>query len=74
MQAVFDHAMAITVTVTQRELLSLAPEVCTQVADATVKRCVPKEPLVQVMIEVVDGDDSDNEDPIEETPRSVRIA
>ena len=73
-QAVFNRAMATPVTVTQRELLSLSPEVHTQVADATVKRHVPREPLVQVMIEEVDGDDSDDEDPIEETSRSVRIA
>jgi hypothetical protein len=72
-QAVFDRAMATLVTVTQRELLSLAPEVRAQVADATVKRRVPREPLVQAMIEEVDGDDSDNE-PAEETPRSIRIA
>jgi gag-polyprotein putative aspartyl protease len=39
----------------------------------TVKRRVPREPLVQAMIEEVDGDDSDNE-PTDETPRSVRIA
>ena len=72
-QAVFDRTMATLVTVMQRELPSLAPKVRTQVADATVKRHVPREPLVQAMIEEVDGDDSDNEDPIEETPRSVRI-
>ena len=66
--------MATPVTVTQRELLSLAPKVHTQVADATVKRHVPREPLVQTIIEEVDGDDSDDEDPIEETSRSVRIA
>ena len=66
--------MATLVTVTQRELLLLAPEVHTQVADATVKRRVPREPLVQAMIEEVDGDDSDDEDPIEETLRSIRIA
>ena len=73
MQAVFDHAVATPVTVTQRELLLLAPKVHTQVADATVKRHVPRESLVQAMIEEVDGDDSNDEDPIEETPRSVRI-
>ena len=73
-QAVFDHAMATPVTVTQRELLLLAPEVRAQVADATVKRRVPREPLVQAMIKEVDGDDSDDEDPVEKTPRSVRVA
>jgi hypothetical protein len=73
-QAVFDRTMATLVTVTQRELLSLAPEVRAQVADTTVKRRVPREPLVQAMIEEVDGDDSDDEDPVEKTPRSVRVA
>ena len=73
-QAVFNRAMATPVTVTQRELLSLAPEVRTQVADVTVKRHVPREPLVQAMIEEVNGNDSDDEDLIEETSRSVRIA
>ena len=65
--------MAMPVTVTQRELLSLSAEVRAQVADATVKRRMPREPLVQAMIEVVDGNDSNDEDPIEETSRSVRI-
>ena len=72
-QAVFDRAMATPVTVTQRELLLLAPEVRAQVADVTIKRCVPREPLVQAMIKEVDGNDSDDEDPIEETSRSVRV-
>ena len=62
------------VTITQKELLSLAPEVRAQVADATVKRRMPREPLVQAMIEEVDGDDSDDEDPVEKTPRSIRVA
>ena len=66
--------MATPVTFTQRELLSLALKVRAQVADVTVKRRVPREPLVQAMIEEVDGDDSDDEDLIEETSRSIRVA
>ena len=40
-RSVYERAMETPITVTQRELLSLAPEVRSQVADATIKRRVP---------------------------------
>ena len=40
-QTVYEQAMETLITVTQRELLSLAPEMWTQVTDATNRRCVP---------------------------------
>jgi hypothetical protein len=49
--------METPITVTQRELLSLAPKVHAQVINATVKRHVPREPVVQAMIERIDCDD-----------------
>ena len=58
-KTVFDRAMEMPVTVTQRELLSLAPEIRTQVADITVRKRVQREPFMQAMIEEVDSDDDD---------------
>jgi hypothetical protein len=60
-QAVFERAMEIPITVTQRELLSLAPEVRAHVVDATVKRRMPREPVAQAMIERIDYDDEAEE-------------
>jgi hypothetical protein len=50
------------ITVTQRELLSLAPEVRAQVLDATVKRRMPREPVAQAMIEEIDDGDAEAEE------------
>jgi hypothetical protein len=52
--------MELPITVTQRELLSLAPELRAQVADATVKRCIPRE-MAQVMIEEIDECEEEQE-------------
>jgi hypothetical protein len=51
--------METPITVTQRELLSLAPEMRTQVADATNRRRVPREQAVQAMVEEVSEDEYD---------------
>ena len=46
---VYDHAMAASVTLTQRELLSLSPEVRSQVREATsAKRNAPKDPAKEI--------------------------
>jgi hypothetical protein len=58
-KVVFERAMETPITVTQRELLSLAPEVRSQVADATIRKRVPREPLAQTMIEEITDDEED---------------
>jgi hypothetical protein len=68
-KTVFDRAMETPVTVTQRELLSLAPEIRTQVADITVRKRVQREPFMQAMIEEVDSEDEDDDG--EYLPRDV---
>ena len=60
------------ITVTQRELLSLAPEVRAQVADVTLKKRLPKEPVVQAMIEEI-PDEEEEEQAAEPTPRQKRL-
>ena len=66
---VYERAMETPITVTQRELLSLAPEVRARVADVTVKKRVPRDtaPVAQAMIEEVTDDD-------EPSPCSQRLA
>ena len=44
--------------VTHRELLSLLPEVRTQVADATLRKRVPREPTAQTMVKEVSDEDN----------------
>ena len=63
-QVVYERAMETPITVTQRELLSLAPEMRIQVADATNRRRVPREQVVQAMVEEVE--DEDEHDPAAE--------
>ena len=65
---VYERAMETPITVTQRELLSLAPEVRARVADVTVKKGVPRDtvPVAQAMIEEVTNDD-------EPSPHSQRL-
>ena len=54
--------MEIPITVTQRELLSLATELRVQIVDATIKRRIPQE-TVQILIEEIDeGRNYRNED------------
>jgi hypothetical protein len=55
--AIFDRTMDVPIVITQRELLSIAPEVRAQVAEVTIKKRVPREPLAQAMIEEIPGDD-----------------
>jgi hypothetical protein len=46
---VYDRVMLISVMLTQRKLLSLSPEVCSQVREATLaKRSAPKEPVKEI--------------------------
>lgn len=59
-RSVYEHAMETPITLTQRELLSLSPEVRTQVAEVTIKKHIPKDQSVLVMIEEV----PDEEEPI----------
>jgi hypothetical protein len=57
-QTVYERVMEVPITVTQRELLSLSPEVRARVADVTIKKRVPKEAVAQAMIEeITDSDD-----------------
>src|SRR5258708_16973771 len=49
--------MEAPITITQRELLSLAPKVRTQIADVTIKKRIPREPVAQAMIKEVTDED-----------------
>jgi hypothetical protein len=57
---IYNHAMELPITITQRELLSLAPELRAQVADTTVKWRIPRE-MAQVMIEEIDEHEEEQE-------------
>ena len=59
---IYNRAMEIPITVTQRELLSLAPELRAKVADATLKRRIPREPnqVAQVMLEEIEDPEAPN--------------
>ena len=57
--------METPITVTQRELLSLAPEMRAQVADTTVRKWVPRDPVMLTMVEETSGPD----DPIQKQVR-----
>jgi hypothetical protein len=57
---IYNHAMELPITVTQRELLSFTPELRTQVANATVKWCIPHK-MAQVMIEEIDECEEEQE-------------
>jgi hypothetical protein len=57
---IYNRAMELPITVTQRELLSLAPELRTQVADTTVKRHIPRE-MAQVMIKEINEREEEQE-------------
>jgi hypothetical protein len=48
--------METLITITQRELLSLSPEVRAQLADIMIKKRVPREQTLLVMIEEVPDD------------------
>jgi len=52
--------METPITLTQRELLSLSPEVRAQVAEVTIKKRVPRDQSALVMIEEM----PDEEEPI----------
>src|SRR6266849_2311211 len=56
-KTVYERAMETLITVTQRELLSLSPEVWAHVADVTTKKCVSREQAAMVMIEEVPEED-----------------
>ena len=60
-KTVFDRTMELPVTITQRELLSLAPEVRTQIADVTIRKRMQREPFMQATLEEVDTDDDDSD-------------
>jgi hypothetical protein len=57
-KAVYERAMEAPITVTQRELLSLSPEVRAHVADITTKKRLPREQAAMVMIEEVPEEDN----------------
>ena len=57
--------METLITVTQWELLSLAPEMCAQVVDATVQKQVPRDPVTLTMVEKTHGPN----DPIQKQVR-----
>jgi hypothetical protein len=69
-KTVFDRAMEMPVTVTQRELLSIAPEIRTQVVDITLRKRIQREPFMQATLEEVDSDDEDDPPPRVATGRN----
>ena len=48
---VYKRAMEVPIMLMQRELLSLSPEVRAQVAEVTIKKRFPREPIATTMIE-----------------------
>ena len=56
-RTIFDRTLEIPITITQRELFSIAPEVRAQIADATVRKRIPKDPIAQAMIEELPNND-----------------
>ena len=60
-KAVYERAMETPITVTQQELLSLAPEMCTQVVDTTIQKRVPHDLVTLTMVKETHGPD----DPIQ---------
>jgi hypothetical protein len=75
-KTVYERAMETPITVTQRELLSLSPEVRAQIAEVTIKKRIAREQAAMVMIEEVrdsDADsDFDSEDEQSAPPRSSK--
>jgi hypothetical protein len=57
---IYNRAMELPITVTQRELLLLAPELRTQVANANVKQHIPCK-MAQVMIKEIDEHEEEQE-------------
>jgi hypothetical protein len=55
-QTIFDRTLEIPITITQRELLSIAPEIRAQIADAMARKCIPKETIAQAIIEELPHD------------------
>ncbi len=55
-RTVYDRVMDTQVTVSQRELLSLSPELRTQVADVTIRRRITRD-ATQAMIEEIDSEE-----------------
>ena len=64
-KVVYERAMETLITVTQRELLSLAPEMRAQVTDTTIQKWVPCDPVMLTMVEETHGPD----DPIQKQVR-----
>ena len=58
---VYERILQLPVTLTQRELLSLTPELCTQIADATIKCCIAHEPPLRVLLEEIKDPEADKD-------------
>jgi hypothetical protein len=56
---IYNHAMELPITVTQHKLLSLAPELRTQVTNTTIKWHVPRD-MVQVLIKEINKREEEN--------------
>ena len=63
--------METPITVTQRELLSLAPEMRAKVADATVRKRVPRDPVTLTMVEETSGPDIPKQVQFEPVPQAT---
>jgi hypothetical protein len=57
---IYNRTMELPITVTQHELLLLAPELCAQVGDMTIKRCISRK-TAQVMIKEINECEEEQE-------------
>ena len=53
---IFDRMLEIMIMIMQRELFSIAPKVCAQIANATVWKHISKEPIAQAIIKELPHD------------------
>ena len=62
--------METPITITQRELLSLSPEVRTQIAEVTTKKRILKEQATMMVEDILNSDPKEDELPIHQNQQS----
>jgi hypothetical protein len=73
-KTVYKCAMETPITITQRELLSLSPEVRTQIAEVTTKKRILKEQATMMVEDVLNSDPEEDEDlPKPQQPEVTRV-
>lgn len=71
---VYNRAMELPITVTQRELLSLAPELRAQVTDANIKRRIPRDTAQILIEEIQEAAEEQNEAQLSHMPAAFTTA